>query len=97
MTPKHQTKYLGKVCNPEHLQAIVTVPGASLALGSTAIGLYVGLVIGGEIGKAIGGLISAYTAGVAYGDVQSLAVELDEVGQINVKYLKRQHRILLVA
>jgi len=97
MTQKHETQYLGKICNPEHLQTVVGIPGASLALGSTAIGLYVGLMIGGETGKAVGGLVSAYAAGVAYGEVKSLAVELDLVGQVNVKYLKRQHRSLLVA
>lgn len=97
MTQKHETQYLGKVCNPEYLQTVVAIPGASLALGSTAIGLYVGLVIGGEIGTTIGALVSTFAAGVAYGEVRSLAVELDLFGQVNVKYLKRQHRALLVA
>lgn len=97
MTPKHDTQYLGKVSNPEYLQTVVAIPGASLALSSTAIGLYVGLVIGGEVGNTIGGLVSAFVAGVAYGEVKSLAVELDLFGSVNVKYLKCQHRALLVA
>lgn len=97
MTQKHDRQYLGKVFNPEYLQTVITIPGASLALGSAAIGLYVGLVISGEVGKTIGGLVGAFAAGVAYGEVKSLAVELDLFGSVNVKYLKRQHRALLVA
>jgi hypothetical protein len=97
MTQKYETQYLGKVCNHEHLQTVVAIHGASLALGSTAIGLYVSLMIGGEIGKTVGDLVSAFAATVAYGEVKSLAVELDLVGQVNIKYLKRRHRALLVA
>jgi hypothetical protein len=94
---RHETQYLGKVCNPEYVHTVVAIPGASLALGSTAIGLYVALLIGGEIGKTVGALTSAFVARVAYGEVKWLAVDLDLVGQVSVKYTLRQQRALIVA
>lgn len=91
MTEKHDLQYLGKFSNPEHLQTVVAIPGASLALGSNAIVLYVGMMTSGEVDKTIGGLVSVFVAGEAYGAVKSLTVELDLFGSVNVKYLKRQH------
>ena len=95
MRAAFDTEYLGRVTNTEHIDTVVAVPGASLVLGSTAIGTYVGLVIGGEIGAAVGGLASTAVANLAWGEIHTLAVELNRHGQVNLKYMKRRHRVAI--
>lgn len=49
-----ESKMLGQVENKSQLQKEVSVSTALLVLGSSAVGAYVGLRIGGPVGAAVG-------------------------------------------
>jgi len=79
-------KTLGEVSNPASIVRSVDVPRATIIMGSSAIGAFVGTKIGGPLGTAVGAIVGSHVGALALGQVESLKVSINGFGVVEVAY-----------
>ncbi|MBE9229659.1 hypothetical protein IQ264_30090 [Phormidium sp. LEGE 05292] len=77
---------IGQVSNPAQIVRSIDVPRATLIMGASAVGAFVGTKIGGPVGTAVGTLVGGYVGKLAIGEVQSLTVKVNGLGMVEIKY-----------
>jgi hypothetical protein len=79
-------KTIGNISNPAHIVRNIDVPRATIILGSSAIGAFVGTKLGGPLGTAVGTLVGSYVGSLALGEIESLRVEVNGFGVVTINY-----------
>ncbi|BAY39583.1 hypothetical protein NIES2111_39590 [Nostoc sp. NIES-2111] len=77
---------IGQVSNPANIIRSVDVPKATLILGTSAIGAFVGTKIGGPLGTTVGTLVGSHVGHLALGRMESLKVTVNGFGAVEVVY-----------
>jgi outer membrane lipoprotein SlyB len=80
----HQT--IGQVSNPGSIVRSIDIPKATIVMGASAIGAFVGTKIGGPLGTAVGTLVGSHVGTLAVGNVEYLKVSVNGFGAVEVVY-----------
>ena len=80
------TEQLGKISNAANNVHSVDIPQATIVMGASAIGAFVGTKIGGPLGTAVGALVGSHIGSLALGQVESMKVSINGFGVVEVAY-----------